>query len=247
MLAKPCDNDDFNISAVYRLRNGRAEILSSIRVSTLVPQLHIVLKRNMEVKINGNSLDNIDGNRMTVGEVTVQWIGSYPHVMFEDREIDVFWDETGSAQVSVSSSHRNNLCGMCGYYSGSSSDDFRKSDGTVTQNITDFALSWLHGSRNNRQCVNPISIENDCPRKQLRNSRRVCGLMNNPPFDACNSIVDPQPYISDCEFNFCECRSKPRDRCACSVLASYARACAKAGAEVENWRDGLTECCKLHI
>ena len=245
VLAKPCDNDNFYISAVYRLRQTQRTNVTAVRVTVMVPKINIILRQNGVVRMNGNTLDRRDGNSMTIGEVTVEWIGSYPHVTFEDANIDVFWDESGSVQVSVSSNLRNNLCGMCGFYSGSGSDDFRKRDGTVTQNITDFALSWVR-ARRNRECNNPAPLDNtDCPMPRLRNAMRVCGLINNPPFDACHSSVDPQPYISDCEFNFCKCRSGSRHRCACNVIANYARVCAKASVNVENWRDSLKDCCKL--
>ena len=249
VLAKPCDSDAFIISAVYRLSNGLA-VINKVRVTTMDPNSEIILRSEegkIEAEIDGSSLDRFDGNNISVGEIKVEWIGSYPHATFEDREIDVFWDKAGSVQVSVSSNLRNNLCGMCGFYSGSSSDDFRKSDNTVTTNITDFALSWLHGSRSNRNCNNPAPLNNTCNNRRLRNSRRVCRLINNPPFDACHSTVDPQPYIADCEFNFCQSSRSSRNTFGCIVLANYARACAKAGVDVENWRDSLPECCKCFI
>jgi len=250
VLAKPCDNDNFIISAVYALQSGELSpaIIDRVQVTVSVPDIQIVLQRNGEVKINGNNLIKLDGNNMIIGEVKVEWIGSYPHVTFEDTGIDVFWDATGSVQVSVSSSLRNNLCGMCGFYSGSGTDDFRKSDGTITQNITDFALSWVRESRQSRRCNNPAPLDKTgCRNRVSRNGRRVCNLMNNPPFDICNSIVDPQPYISNCEFNFCLRGRRNRHRSACTAIANYARACANAGVIVENWRDGLQDCCKLPI
>ena len=258
VLAKPCDSDAFIISAVYR-RITRRAIIDKVRVTTTDPNSEIILRSeegSIEAEINGNSLDRFDGNSFSVGEIKVEWIGSYPHVTFEDRGIDVFWDKAGSVQLSVSSNLRNNLCGMCGFYSGSSSDDFRKSDNTVATDITDFALSWLHGSESNTKCNNPAPLNNTCRNSRLKNARNgVCGLINNPPFDTCHSNVDPLPYMADCEFNFCHSRrssrnvsrSSSRNTFGCIVLANYARACAKAGVDVENWRDSLPECCKCFI
>ena len=135
MLVKPCDSDAFIISAVYRLSNGLA-VIDKVRVTTMAPDSEIILRSGegtMEAEIVGSSLDRFDGNNISVGEIKVEWIGSYLHATFEDRVIDVFWDKAGSVQVSVSSNLMNNLCGMCGFYSGSSSDDFRKRDNTVAK------------------------------------------------------------------------------------------------------------------
>ena len=78
-----------------------------------------------QVTINGKNFAAVDGSMMSVGEVKVEWIGSYPQVTFEDRDLDIFWDDAGSVQVSASNSLRRQLCGLCGFYNGDDSDDYR--------------------------------------------------------------------------------------------------------------------------
>jgi len=41
-------------------------------------------------------------------------------------------------------------------------------------------------------------------------------------------------------------KSSSRNRFGCIFLANYARACAKAGVDVENWKDSLPEHYKCH-
>ena len=219
-------------------------MIDQVTVTVPSQNLVIVLRGgDNQVTINGRNFAAFDGNNVSIGEVKVEWIGSYPHVTFEDRDLDVFWDDAGSVQVSASNSLRQQLCGLCGFYNGDDSDDYRMRDGTTGSGVKRFARSWLTedssgGCRDKR-------LNNICSERHMNRAQRECVMLNNAPFDSCRSAVDPKVYIENCESDYCTCvRTRNRDTCSCNVMANYARACAKAGVDVSTWRD-VTGCCKF--
>ena len=132
VLAKPCNSDDFIITVTQRALDSNSVLIDQVTVSVPSHNLAIVLRGGKnQVTINGRNLAAYDGNTMSIGEVKVEWIGSYPHVTFEDRDLDIFWDDAGSVQVSASSNLRQQLCGLCGFYNGDDSDDYRMRNGTT--------------------------------------------------------------------------------------------------------------------
>ena len=69
------------------------------------------------------------------------------------------------------------------------------------------------------------------------------------PFKSCNARINPLPYIRMCEHDVCHCLHKTNadaSTCKCSVLSSYARACADAGfalvasEETPSWREAAS-------
>ena len=44
--------------------------------------------------------------------------------------------------IFVIYSYEDKLCGLCGNYDGDTKDDFRKPDGSLTNNANDFGHSW---------------------------------------------------------------------------------------------------------
>lgn len=45
--------------------------------------------------------------------------------------------------VRVSEKNKGKLCGLCGTYTGSKEDDFRRPDGVVVPDFNDFGASWM--------------------------------------------------------------------------------------------------------
>ena len=246
VLAKPCDSDDFIITVTQRALDSNSVLIDQVTVSVPSHNLAIVLRGGKnQVTINGRNLAAYDGNTMSIGEVKVEWIGSYPHVTFEDRDLDIFWDDAGSVQVSASSNLRQQLCGLCGFYNGDDSDDYRMRNGTTLteSDVQRFSRSWLtEGSSGD---CRDKQLNNTCNERNMNRSQEECAMLNNAPFDSCHSVVDPKVYIENCESDYCTCvRTRNRDTCSCNVMANYARACVKAGVDVSTWRN-VTGCCKL--
>ena len=64
-----------------------------------------------------------------------------------------------------------------------------------------------------------------------------------PP--ACHSVVDPAPYVKNCEYDLCSCRTELAD-CYCVHLADYASACAARGVQIP-WRAEIGMCGKWSV
>ena len=247
MLVTPCNNDDYTISVVQAQRDSDVVEISQVVIS-LQGERIVMSRKKPVVTINGEKLDRFDGNTMTVGEVLVQWIGNNLYATFEDTGFNIFWDGLGSIQVSVSNKLKKQLCGLCGFYNSNNNDDLRMRDGSVTTDTDDFALSWLHGNGNTRRNCQPAAPEPTCGTKPLRQATETCNVLNSAPFTSCHSKVNREPYVANCKRDFCDCSRTSRDQrdaCACKVIASYARACAQAGVDMDDWISS-TRCSKFN-
>ncbi|XP_078687331.1 uncharacterized protein LOC144919685 [Branchiostoma floridae x Branchiostoma belcheri] len=144
----------------------------------------------------------------------------------------VEWDGETRMYVTVSPEFKGKTCGLCGNFNGNQMDDFTVK-GLPETSVAAFGNSW----KANADCL-------DVPRDQILeacavNTQRadyadsMCGVINSPIFAACHLVVRPDPYFKECLFDVCECEMG--ERCLCSAVANYARACAKNYVPVE-WR-----------
>ena len=151
----------------------------------------------------------------------------------------VIWDGEDHIRVKVSKSLQNKLCGLCGTYNGNPNDDMRKRDGTQETLVNKFGDSWLvPGS-----CID--SRKRDAPEitgcstdpAVIEEGKSKCGVLMGEVFSICNSFVNPAQFIENCEFDYRCCDDSNREVCYCSVLASYAAACADVGVTLSTWRN----------
>ncbi|XP_078605221.1 uncharacterized protein LOC144878481 isoform X3 [Branchiostoma floridae x Branchiostoma japonicum] len=144
----------------------------------------------------------------------------------------VEWDGETRMYVTVSPDFKGKTCGLCGNFNGNQLDDFTVK-GLPETSVAAFGNSW----KANADCL-------DVPRDQILeacavNTQRadyansMCGVINSPLFAACHRVVRPESYFKECLFDVCECELG--ERCLCSAIANYARACARNHAPVE-WR-----------
>lgn len=77
----------------------------------------------------------------------------------------IVWDGNSYVEITVSSSFRKSMCGLCGNYNGNVDDDFQMNTDTtnaveepspmiVTKNVNAFGQSWRVG----KFCFEHISI-----------------------------------------------------------------------------------------
>ena len=252
VLVKPCDSDDYTVSVVQTARDTDSNVVEISQVKIVLQSYDIVFRvnrRRLVVEINGEELKSIDGNTATVGEVLVQWIGGNAYATFEDTNFNVFWDGSSGVQVSASSGLRGKICGLCGHYNGRSRNDLRRRDGSSTANVVNFALSWLDGNGNTREQCQPANSVRTCGPKAERWGTETCNALTLAPFTSCHTKIDHEPFLSNCKRDVCDCsrtNREGRDACACEVIASYARACAQAGVDMDNWIS-QTRCSKFTI
>lgn len=73
--------------------------------------------------------------------------------------------------------------------------------------------------------------------KHMIQSNAYCGLITDPngPFQKCHSVVDPQSYFEDCQYDLCELHLD--NAALCESLQAYADACQSAGVQLAPWRN----------
>lgn len=243
ILAQSCNAMEFAVIVTNSAHNERVSCTDSVRV--VVPNEHvdIILERGGTVTINDvpqpNSGDEII---LQSGQVEVVRVGGHPHVILRTSGVRVSWDGQYHVGVTVSTRWRGNLCGLCGNYNGDPNDDFQMPNNSLADNANEFGSSWQLVSNISRVCIPPDTTS--CPVELSTVAQSRCALLRGDTFSACNSVVDPQPFIASCEFDYCNCNDDNREECYCDSLAAYAGACAANGVVIQNWRSNT--CCKLY-
>ncbi|XP_057711322.1 zonadhesin, like isoform X4 [Corythoichthys intestinalis] len=150
--------------------------------------------------------------------------------------VTVRYDGNHFMDVKVIKDYKNILCGLCGDYNGNSKDDFRKPDGSLTNNANEFGNSWnIDPECNNK----PNTTHPGCePEEQkLYESSGYCGILLdiNGPFAACHAKVNPNNYFKDCVFDLCELDGA--HSILCEAIEAYVNECQDRGVNIGPWRN----------
>jgi len=241
VLTQSCNSSEFSVIVTNSAHNQYVSCTDSVRVVVPNEKLSVLMERGGTVIINGVLLPN-NGDEIILqsGEVEVVRTGGHPHVVLKTSGVRVLWDGLYHVAVTVSTSWRGRLCGLCGNYNSDPNDDFQTPDGMVVNLPDAFGFSWLSGgSREECSLVPP----GPCPANVMTNAQMKCNEMQGAPFNLCNSVIDANTYISDCIYDYCYCNESDKEICYCNSLAVYAKACAANGVVLPNWRTSV--CCKL--
>lgn len=159
--------------------------------------------------------------------------------------VSISWNNVYNVEVKVLGRHLNNLVGLCGTFNNDRSDDLLTSGNITTTNVNVFGNSW----KTHPSCED----EHDSPHPCVTNPDRAatvfqnCSALYHSPFSACTGTVDPavEHYISDCEYDLCDCDSNPTT-CLCQVFDAYASACSAKGIHID-WMDDFQQCRKIRF
>ena len=242
VLTQSCNSSEFAVIVTNSAHNQYVSCTDTVRVVVPNENINVLMERGGTVTVNGVLLPN-NGDEVVLqsGEVEIVRTGGRPHVLLKTSGVIVFWDGLYHVEVTVSTSWSGRLCGLCGNYNGDPNDDFTTPNGTLVNLPDDFGFSWLSGgSREECSLVSPGL----CPADVMADAQMKCNQMQSAPFSVCNSLIDANPYISDCIYDYCHCNEADREMCYCNSLAVYAKACAANGVVLANWRPSA--CCKLH-
>nr|XP_048720352.1 IgGFc-binding protein-like [Caretta caretta] len=237
-LSKLCDGNStlpyFNVEAANERRGGNTRVSYVQYVDVDVHGLRITLEKGGVVKVNGK------------GEIIIPFAPS-PGVQISpsglyvmvstDFGLTVKFDGNHRVEVTLPSSFKEKVCGMCGNYNGNAADDFLNPDGVLEPDSTSLGNSWQvsnHSSCPPGTGHDPVCDESD---KQIIASSAFCGLLTdvNGPFKKCHGVLDPTIYFSSCVYDQCELQMDPDS--LCKSLQSYADACRSRGAEIDAWRN----------
>ncbi|CAM5137602.1 unnamed protein product, partial [Eretmochelys imbricata] len=237
-LSKLCDGNStlpyFNVEAANERRGGNTRVSYVQYVDVDVRDLRITLEKGGVVKVNGKG-EIIIPFAPSPG---VQISSSGLYVMVStDFGLTVKFDGNHRVEVTLPSSFKEKVCGMCGNYNGNAADDFLNPDGVLEPDSTSLGNSWQvsnHSSCPPGTGHDPVCDESD---KQIIASSAFCGLLTdvNGPFKKCHGVLDPTIYFSSCVYDQCELQMDPDS--LCKSLQSYADACRSRGAEIDAWRN----------
>ncbi|XP_027950068.1 mucin-5B [Eumetopias jubatus] len=135
-------------------------------------------------------------------------------------------------------SYHGQMCGLCGNFNQNQADDFRTLSGVVEGTAAAFANTWKTQAacpnvKNSFEDPCSLSVENE------NYAQHWCSLLTDPAgaFSRCHSVLNPEPFYSNCMFDTCNCEKS--EDCLCAALSSYVHTCAAKGVLLSGWRDGV--------
>uniref|UniRef100_G1NMD3 VWFD domain-containing protein n=1 Tax=Meleagris gallopavo TaxID=9103 RepID=G1NMD3_MELGA len=200
----------------------------------------------VRVKVYGKSItmSQKDPNKITVndrsanlpyshnGKILV-YKGGRDVVIETDFGLTVTYDWHGDVGVSVPSTYKDTLCGLCGNFNEDRKDEMMLKNGRVTSNLNTFGHSWKVTDTpgctelSRKECLNSMTtVEQE----------NLCGIISrtNGPFRGCHATVEPSKYVQNCKNDLC--LYPEREELLCQHIAHYVDLCQEAGVTIEEWR-----------
>jgi len=236
-MVRPCEGEAFVISANNEVCGSRFTCVMGVRIKVpgSSPE-EIFIGRGRVLYFNGVQQPQVrSGPYESDPDLVIQELGSYIHVTLRKHGILVQYNGWYGLYIRVSTTYQGTgkLCGLCGNYDGIPSND----PTTATE------LQCPGGAITKRNAVN----ESDCDANNatLDEAQNVCSQMKQSVFSVCNQIVDPQPFINNCVFDYCNGDQEERQNFICGAMANYASTCANDGRQPSDWRGEFQSCRKL--
>lgn len=235
-LVTDCVGHTFSI----RVTNDAKKTKYSAWTKTIalkVGDLKVNLGQKMRVKVNGKRVTipyRIEHKRLNINFTDDSVIVS------TDIGIKVLWDGISVLEVSVPSSYRGRLCGLCGNFNSLPRDDFTSRHGKLLQDMQKFGHSWAVISKKTCENVRHSKVENIDKEKRCRGRKdhRLCTRLRSQIFDPCHRKVNPTMYYKACLQDMCEC---PTEHCYCQSFTAYVHECKRLGIQLPHWRKS-TKC-----
>ncbi|XP_039197436.1 IgGFc-binding protein-like isoform X7 [Crotalus tigris] len=242
-LSQLCDRNNsllpyFNVEASNEHRGGNTHVSYVESLDVDVFGIRINLGKGGRVTVDGKP---VVVPSIPIPGVTILSSGFYT-VVSTDFGLRVKFDGDHQVEVSLLSTYKGEVCGMCGNYNGNTSDDFLNPDGELEPDSTSLGNSWQVANLSSCSSGHtPICTEDE---KDTAKSSDFCGrLMDvNGPFRQCHSILDPTGYFESCLYDQCALHLDPGS--LCRSLQSYADACQSLGVAIDPWRN--TTFCPIH-
>ncbi|NXA37861.1 OTOGL protein, partial [Eudromia elegans] len=192
-----------------------------------------------EIIISGHEVRK-EGHRLslpqTVGNVFLERLADYILVK-TTFGFSLAWDGSSGIYIKLTEDHKGKPCGLCGNFNGNKFDDLRLQNNEYTEDIAEFANSWIVQTPYETACVPTASdFSSPCPADDIFFK---CQIFLQFPFLSCHESIDPYSYISSCMNDLCRVDD---DETYCRAVTEYARACSHAGSPVRDWRDDLPAC-----
>ncbi|XP_076029577.1 hemocytin-like isoform X2 [Oratosquilla oratoria] len=142
-------------------------------------------------------------------------------IIFESAKYGfwVEWNTHMDAVIGVTSKLLYNVNGLCGLYSGTSSDDYEGPDGEQVVSSQEFGDLW---SLQDEECE-----EVPCLDTVQERAKEECRALTTYPFEQCYENISSEAFLYHCAELICQCTIYGEDfeKCRCGILSSYATEC----------------------
>nr|XP_046237582.1 zonadhesin, like [Scatophagus argus] len=235
LMSAPCNETTlpyFEIHADNENRYNRPTISYVKAVHVYVYNVKISILKGGTCQVNG-TIVNLPVT--PVPGVSVFKSGKH-YTVSMNFGVTVRYDGNHFMDIKVIKDYQNKLCGLCGDYNGDTKDDFRKPDGSLTNNANDFGQSWNTDPECNKK-PNTTIPGCDEDEQDLYESSGYCGILldKNGPFAVCHPKVNPNNYFKNCVFDLCELEGhKP---ILCEAIEAYVNECQDRGVNIGPWRN----------
>ncbi|KAF3836691.1 hypothetical protein F7725_004155 [Dissostichus mawsoni] len=234
-MTGPCNETTlphFEVHADNENRFNRPTISYLKAVHVYVRMVKISILKGGTVQVNGT---NVNLAVSPAPGVSVFKSGKF-YTVSMDFGVTVRYDGNHFMDIKVIKDYEDKLCGLCGDYDGNAKDDFRKPDGSLTNNPNDFGHSWNTDPECNKK---PNTTIPDCEvgEQEMYESSGYCGILldKKGPFAVCHRKVNPNNYFRDCVFDLCELDgAKP---ILCEAIEAYVNECQDRGVNIGPWRN----------
>ncbi|XP_043926711.1 IgGFc-binding protein-like [Protopterus annectens] len=231
-VTQTCRNSAVNFSVTSRNEHRGSPKWSALNsVAFTISGLHIILKKNNKVSVNGVniSLPYNNGHGILVSK-------DGPYLVLQTHfGLKLKYNGDHELFVHVNENFKGQLCGLCGTYNDDQLDDFTRPDGVLALDSNEFGNSWQ--VTDNDWICDPLAPDSpSCLPSQEPEATLQCQIImaSNGPFGSCHWYIPPQLYFESCVFDFCATNGSLEY--FCSALESYATACAAAGVHVGDWK-----------
>ncbi|KAH0631347.1 hypothetical protein JD844_005638 [Phrynosoma platyrhinos] len=165
-----------------------------------------------------------------------QGIAIYQHgfyaIVKADFGLTVSYDLVHSLFITLSPKYQDQVCGLCGSFHGAAAADSMAQDAYTVKHHLDHIRDWILPAIN----LGSTSSTAFGQKEHLVQSKSRCWIIQNPegPFASCHSIVDPEPYLTNCIFDLYT--SSGDIEILCSSIQTYVAACQRANVTLWPWR-----------
>ncbi|XP_062996671.1 IgGFc-binding protein-like [Elgaria multicarinata webbii] len=159
-----------------------------------------------------------------------------------DYGLIVSYDLVYHVTVTIPSTYKGQVRGLCGNYNGQKDDEFLLPSGQVTTDVAAFGAAWkVSVPGEDRSCSDGCSGKS-CPvceerKRGIFKQSNYCGILtaSDSPFRACHSKVDPSMYFNNCIYDLC--LGNGDSEVLCQSIQSYVSACQEAKITIQPWRN----------
>ncbi|KAM6967506.1 IgGFc-binding protein [Aplochiton taeniatus] len=232
------DNDQLTSFTVNQANEKYGSGTVSVTKSVTVAVYGIVVRieRGMAWRVL------VDGESMNLplllngGSIQVNQQGQ-SIILQTDFGLRVLYDTAYYVEVIVPSTYQGKMRGLCGNYNTNAADDFMLPTGKLTTSVDDFGLAWVVDQPGSAcggcggQCAACTPANTAVYMKP-----DSCGITvaAQGPFEACQSKVNPTPYLNHCVYDVCALGGDKET--LCKSIQAYALACQDAGFQLKPWR-----------